>query len=72
MRFSAALLVCWALGAILERSVDAYARQARQRELVERIEAIRVARADRRRLLAEGPVPDEHPGVPSGGDAAVR
>lgn len=44
LRLAGALALCWAVGAIVERTLDAYARQARQKELAERIEKLRAAR----------------------------
>jgi hypothetical protein len=41
LRFAAALALCWAVGAIVERTLDTYARQARQKELAERIAKVR-------------------------------
>jgi hypothetical protein len=41
LRFAAALLVCWAVGAIVERTLDNYARQARQKEISARIAQLR-------------------------------
>lgn len=41
VRFAAALLVCWAVGAIIERTLDNYARQARQKEIAARIAQLR-------------------------------
>lgn len=45
LRLAGALAICWAVGAIVERTLDAYARQARQKELAERIEQVRASRA---------------------------
>lgn len=44
LRLAGALLLCWAVGAIVERTLDAYARQARQKELAERIAQLRTQR----------------------------
>lgn len=43
-RLAGALAVCWAVGAIVERTIDSYARQARQQELAERMEQLRAQR----------------------------
>jgi len=37
VRFTIALVVCAALGAIVERTLDTYARDARQREIERRV-----------------------------------
>jgi len=37
VRFAVALVICAALGAIVERTIDAYARDARQKEIERRI-----------------------------------
>lgn len=37
VRLSLGLLVCWAVGAIVERTVDTYAREARQKEIERRV-----------------------------------
>jgi hypothetical protein len=37
VRFALALLVCWALGAIVERTIDMYVRDSRQREIERRV-----------------------------------
>ena len=47
VRLAGALALCWAVGAIVERTLDSYARQARQKELAERIEQLRVAQPGR-------------------------
>ncbi len=39
-----ALALAWGVGAVLERTIDTYARQARQRELHARLERVRGAR----------------------------
>lgn len=52
LRLAGALVVCWAVGAIVERTLDTYARQARQKELAERIEQLRAAHASETRALS--------------------
>ncbi|HVC24884.1 MAG TPA: hypothetical protein VND23_03920 [Acidimicrobiales bacterium] len=37
VRLSLGLLVCWAVGAIVERTIDTYAREARQKEIERRV-----------------------------------
>lgn len=44
VRFAVALVLCWAAGAVLEGLADTYGRQARQRQLEERLRQIRAAR----------------------------
>ena len=46
LRFAGALALCWVVGAIIEGTLDAYARQARQKELAEHIERLRAARVE--------------------------
>lgn len=41
IRLAVALAVSWAVGAIVEGTIDNYARQVRQRELAARIERLR-------------------------------
>jgi predicted naringenin-chalcone synthase len=41
IRFTIAVAFCWAGGAILETLFDTYSRQARQRELEQRIRSLR-------------------------------
>lgn len=45
VRLAGALALCWAVGAIVEGTLDGYARQARQKELSDRIETLRASRA---------------------------
>lgn len=45
LRLAGALVLCWAVGAIVERTLDTYARQARQKELAERIARVKAARS---------------------------
>jgi len=60
VRLAGALALCWAVGAIVEGTLEAYARQARQKELAERIERLRSSQA-----VGPGPVPgtSEIPGT---------
>jgi hypothetical protein len=44
VRLGLALLVCWALGAIVERTLDTYAREARQKEIERRVSQALAAR----------------------------
>ena len=44
VRFAIALVLCWACGAVLEGLLDTYGRQARQRQLEERLRKLRAAR----------------------------
>jgi hypothetical protein len=44
VRFGLALLVCWALGAIVERTIETYAREARQKEIERRVAQALAAR----------------------------
>lgn len=55
LRLAGALALCWAVGAVVERTLDAYARQARQKELNERIEQLRAARSAAVSSLSETP-----------------
>lgn len=57
-----ALALCWAVGAIVERTLDNYARQARQREIAQRIDQLRVARG-LPSLSDDTPVRGENPGA---------
>lgn len=43
VRFAVALVLCWAAGAVLEGLLDTYGRQARQRQLEERLRQLRAA-----------------------------
>lgn len=43
VRFAIALVLCWACGAVLEGLIDTYGRQARQRQLEERLRQLRAA-----------------------------
>jgi hypothetical protein len=45
VRFAAALMLCWAGGAIVERVVDTYSRQARQNEIAKQIARLAALRA---------------------------
>ncbi len=45
VRLGLALLVCGAVGSIVERTVDAYAREARQKEIERRVKQALAARA---------------------------
>jgi len=44
VRFGVALVVCAAIGSIVERTLDAYARDARQREIERRVAQSRASR----------------------------
>jgi hypothetical protein len=44
VRFVLALLVCWGFGALIERLVDSYSRQARQTDLARRMQQLAAAR----------------------------
>lgn len=57
LRLAGALVLCWAVGAIVERTLDNYARQARQRELSQRIEQLRAARGQLVALPVQPPLP---------------
>lgn len=59
LRLAGALVLCWAVGAIVERTLDTYARQARQRELSQRIEQLRASRARLVALPVERPAPGQ-------------
>jgi hypothetical protein len=65
-----ALLLCWAVGAIVERTIDSYARQARQKELAERIDQLRSARG--LPPSAAFSLPDSDNGQNPGGGGGVR
>lgn len=43
VRFAIALVLCWACGAVIEGLIDTYGRQARQRQLEERLRQLRAA-----------------------------
>lgn len=45
VRLGMGLLLCWAVGAIVERTIDAYAREARQKEIERRVAQALTARA---------------------------
>ena len=45
IRFVAALLLCWAGGAVIERVFDTYSRQARQTEIARQIARLAALRA---------------------------
>lgn len=45
IRFVAALLLCWAGGAVVERVFDTYSRQARQTEIARQIARLAALRA---------------------------
>jgi len=45
VRLAVALALCWAIGAIIERVIDAYARDSRRRQFEARIARIAEARA---------------------------
>ena len=45
LRFVAALLICWAGGAVVERVFDTYSRQARQTEIARQISRLAALRA---------------------------
>jgi uncharacterized membrane protein YraQ (UPF0718 family) len=45
LRFVAALMICWAGGAIVERVFDTYSRQARQTEIARQIARMAALRA---------------------------
>jgi len=47
IRFVAALLICWAGGAIVERVFDTYSRQARQNEIGRQIARLAALRSGR-------------------------
>ena len=57
LRLAGALVLCWAVGAMVERTLDNYARQARQRELSERIEQLRASRGQLVALPVQPPAP---------------
>lgn len=44
VRFLIALMLCWGFGALIERLVDSYSRQARQNELARRMQQLAAAR----------------------------
>ena len=44
IRFVLALAVCWGFGALIERLVDSYSRQARQSDLARRMQQLAAAR----------------------------
>jgi|GEM_PF-1593705 len=46
VRFAVALVLCWAVGAIIERVVDTYARQARQAEMIRMLDEARARLAE--------------------------
>jgi hypothetical protein len=58
VRFGIALALCWAAGAMIERVVDTYSRQARRAELRRAVEQAR-ARFAPARAADEAP-PGEH------------
>ena len=58
VRFGLALLVCGAVGAIVERTIDAYARDARRKEIERRVAQ---ARAAREAFWRDRPVPNVAP-----------
>ncbi|MDA8288884.1 MAG: hypothetical protein M0014_10645 [Actinomycetota bacterium] len=45
VRLALALAICWAVGAVVEGTLDNYARQARHKEIAERIERVKASRA---------------------------
>lgn len=61
LRLAGALALCWAVGAVVERTLDTYARQARQKELAERIEQLRAARASAAPMPQVAQVNDSQP-----------
>ena len=63
VRFAIALALCWAVGAVVERVVDNYARQARQAETARLLDE---ARARLREHQAGQPSdPTGHPTTPA-------
>lgn len=60
VRFAIALVLCWALAAVVERVVDMYARQARQAEITRLLDEART----RFGVYDPGPAA----GPPAGGD----
>ena len=44
-RFAAALMICWAAGAVIERIFDTYTRQARQTEIARQIARLAALRS---------------------------
>ncbi len=62
VRFAIALVLCWALAAVVERVVDMYARQARQAEITRLLDEARARFGDYE--------PGRAAGQSSGGDAS--
>lgn len=76
VRLALALAVCWAVGAVVEGTLDNYARQARHKEIAERIERVQASRAaffggeavGQDTEIVAGPGSE----VPTGGSGPVR